>query len=214
MANLTYRAVNPRSEADITKFFSLIKKLSEFCNDNQTIDADKIKWARVHMGAIELLDKFKDKPLEPLNNNADEFSFVCEKDGEFVGYISVCAYHVVNGERPDDDIGIIHEIYVNDEHRNGTTAYTLLQLGLKKLIECGKTRAICNVQEDNPYRYLHFAMADGNIIKTTECKRANGDTTTDYTLLIDLKALQKMSFLDLAKKTAKFKRETANEITK
>ena len=203
---MNYRAINPRSDEDIKKYFELIKGLSDYCGDLQVFDDEKIKWARFHMGAIEYCDKFKNEPLHPLEENADEFAFVCEDEGEFVGYIDIATYHVENGERAEDDIGMLHDIYVLDDYRNGDIAYNLLQIAVDKLLECGKNKAICNVQADNPNRFLHFAMADNNIIKESECKRRNGSKTIDYTLLIDLKKLKDMSLLDLAKKTAKIKR--------
>lgn len=207
MSEYKYRAVNPRSDEDIKKYFELIKGLSDYCGDLQVFDAEKIKWARFHMGAIEYCDKFKDEPLHPLEENADEFAFVCELDGEFVGYIDIATYHVENGQRPEDDIGILHDIYVKDDYRNGDIAYSLLQMAVDKLLKCSKHKAICRVQADNPNRFLHFAMADNNIINESECTRRNGSKTIDYILLIDLENLKSMTLLDLAKKTAKIKKQ-------
>lgn len=208
MENYKYRALNPRNEEDVNKYFKLVCKLSDFCNDNNSVDENMIKWVRVHMGAVELVNPaYKNKPLPPLDENADEFVFVCEVDGKLIGYIGVCSYHIVDGQCPDDDIGILHEIFVLDEYRNGTIAYTLLQMAIDKLIEKGKNRAICNVQEDNPNRFLHFAMANNNVIKEQECTRKNGTKTTDYTLLIDLHNLKNTSITGLAKKTAQIKKE-------
>ena len=209
MANLNYRALNPRSDEDIKKYFELACGLSDFCNDNKSIDENRIKWARAHMGAVEYVNSaYKDKPLPPLEENADEFVFICENDNEFVGYVDVCSYHVVDHKRPDDDIGILSEIFVLDEYRNGTIAYTLLQMGIDKLMEKGKNRAICNVQEDNPNRFFHFAMADNNIVRHGDCIRSDGTKTTDYTLLIDLHKLKNISLTQLAKKSARLKKET------
>ena len=80
-------------------------------------------------------------------------------------------------------------------------------MGVDKLIECGKFRAICNVQEDNKNRFIHFAMADGNVIETCKCKRKDGTETIDYTILIDLKKLQKTSKKELGFKAIKYKKE-------
>lgn len=208
MANFSYRALNPRNDEDVKKYFELVCGLSDFCNDNKSVDENMIKWACVHMGAVELVNSaYKDKPLPPLDENADEFVFICEDNGKFIGYVEVCSYHIVDGKRPDDDIGILHEIFVLDEYRNGTIAYTLLQMAINKLIEKGKNRAICNVQEDNPNRFLHFAMANNNVIREQECTRKDGTKTIDYTLLIDLQNLKNMSLMGLAKKAAYIKKE-------
>lgn len=207
MADYKYRALNPRNDDDINRYFKLVCGLSDFCNDNKSVDQNMIKWARVHMGAVELVNPvYKNKPLPPLDENADEFVFICEDNGGFIGYVEICSYHIIDGKRPNDDIGILHEIFVLDKYRNGTIAYTLLQMAIDKLIEKGKNRAICNVQEDNPNRFLHFAMANNNVIKEQECTRKDGTKTTDYTLLIDLHNLKNMSLMELAKKAAHIKK--------
>ena len=115
MGEFIYRMVDPRNDKDMIQYIGLQKMLSDFCNDVSTFGSERIKWARFHMGAIEYVDKFKEKPLQPLENNADEFAFICEKDGEFIGYCDICTYHVVDGKRPNDNIGIIHDIFVKDE---------------------------------------------------------------------------------------------------
>ena len=32
----------------------------------------------------------------------------CEDNEKFIGYVEVCSYHIVDGKRPNDDIGILH----------------------------------------------------------------------------------------------------------
>ena len=207
MEKFVYRAVNPRSDADMLKLANLERSLQAFCNSEKQITKEHLKWSRIHMGAVEYFDDYKGKELLPLEENADEFVYVCEAGDEFVGYVEVCSYHVVDGKRPDDDIGILHEIYVKDEYRGGEIAYRLLQMGIDKLLQKNKTRAICNVQEDNPNRHLHFAMAGKNVIDQKEIKRCNGKKTIDYTLLIDLNNLKKKSMVQLARDSAKIRRE-------
>ena len=213
--DLKYRALNPRNDEDITKYIELVKALGLYCNDcNDYIDDEFIKWASFHMGAVEVVDtQYQGKLLPDLEDNADDFVFVCEDGDKFIGYVEVCSYHIENGDRPDDDIGILHEIFVLDEYRNGFIAYTLLQLAVSKLQNKGKRKAICNVQEDNPNRFLHFAMADNNVIKSEACQRADGSVTTDYTLLVDLGKLKNTSFKQLAMKTVQLQKNNKHLIT-
>lgn len=187
----TFRAVNPRCDEDMKKYIDLTFGLDNHLKIKRKIDDNFVNWKRWHFGAPEYVfpEEHKNKPIEDFNKLADEFVFLCENNGETIGYIEVSNYHVVKGKRPDDDIGIIGEIYLKPEHRKIDLSLKLLKLGVQKLIECGKFRAICNVQEDNKYRYLHFAMADGNVIHKDKCKRKDGSTTIDYTLMIDLKKL-------------------------
>lgn len=69
-----------------------------------------------------------------------------------------------------------------------------------------KNYAICNVQEDNPNRFLHFAMANNNVVGKQKIVKGDGKETIDYTLLIDLHNLKYVSFKDLAKKAIDIKR--------
>jgi len=186
-----FKAVDPRNDEDVEKYIDLSKGLDEHLKVKRKMDENFFKWKRCHLGAPEYVfpDEYKNKPLEDFNKLADEFVFICEENGKAIGYIQVANYHVVKGERPDDDIGIIGEIFVKPEYRKQDISLKLLNLGVQKLIDCGKFRAICNVQEDNKYRYLHFAMADGNVVHEDICKRQDGSKTIDYTLMIDLKQL-------------------------
>ena len=161
------------------------------------------------MGATELLPQHQqqDDYSLGLQQKPDEISIVAELEGEIIGYVEIATYHLVKWKRPDDDIGLLHEIFVKEQYRNTDISFKLLQMGAEKLIECGKFRAICNVQEDNKQRFLHFAMADGNIIEIGKCKRKDGTETIDYTLLIDLKKLQKTSKKELGFKAARLRRE-------
>ena len=186
-----FRAVNPRCDEDVEKYIDLRKGLDKHLKITREIDATLVNWKRWHLGAPEYMfpEDYKDKPLGDIEKLADEFVFLCEEKGEAIGYIEVSNYHVVDGERPDDDIGIIGEIFIKPEYRKQDISLKLLKLGVKKLIECGKFRAICNVQEDNEYRFLHFAIADGNVVYEDKCKRKDGSETIDYTLMVDLKKL-------------------------
>lgn len=205
-----YRTLNPSNEDDVKKFLNIRGQLDEHLKKKvKPLTEEQIKWLRIRMGAIELLPENEQKREYALGlqTKPDEICIVCEDENNVIGYIEIATYHVVNGERPNDDIGIISDIFVKEKFRNTNISFKLLQMGVDKLIECGKFRAICNVQEDNKQRFLHFAMADGNVIETSTCKRKDGTKTTDYTLLIDLKKLQNTTKKELGFKAAKLRRE-------
>lgn len=205
-----YRAINPHDEEDIKKLLNIQEELGNHLNCGaKPLTEEQIKWLRIRMGATELLPQHQqqDDYSLGLQQKPDEISIVAEFEGEIIGYVEIATYHLVKGKRPDDDIGLLHEIFVKEQYRNTDISFKLLQMGVKKLIECGKFRAICNVQEDNKQRFLHFAMADGNVIETSTCKRKDGTKTTDYTLLIDLKKLQNTTKKELGFKAAKLRRE-------
>ena len=205
-----YREINPHDEEDIKKYLDIREELNSYLKKKvNPLTDEQIKWLRIRMGATELLPKHQQQSEYALGlqNKPDEICIVCEVENEIIGYVYVNTYNVVNGERTKDDIGIISDIFVTEKYRNTDISFNLLQMGVKKLIECGKFKAICNVQEDNKQRFLHFAMADGNVIETSTCKRKDGTNTTDYTLLIDLKKLQGLTKKELGFKAVKYKRE-------
>ena len=206
----SYRAINPQDEEDIKKYLDIHEELNSYLKKKvNPLTDEQIKWIRIRMGATELLPKHQQQSEYALGlqNKPDEICMVCEVENEIIGYVYVNTYNVVNGERTKDDIGIISDIFVIEKYRNSSVAFELLQMGVKTLIEYGKFKAICNVQEDNKQRFLHFAMADGNVIETSTCKRKDGTQTIDYTLLIDLKKLQNTTKKELGFKAAKLRRE-------
>ncbi len=206
-----YRKIDPRKEEDIKKYLDIQYRLDNYLKkDIQPLTEEQIKWLRIRMGNVDLLpnnnNKGKSLYQQKLENLADEHCFVCELDKNVIGYIFVCTYHVVNGERQDDDVGIISEIYVKDNYRNGEIAYNLLQLACDTLLNAGKNIAMISVQEDNPNRFLHFAMAD-KLINKEKCKRKDGTITISYDLLLDIKNLKTTTIRQLAFKAIKIKKQ-------
>ncbi len=211
MNKFIFRAVDPRNDDDMHKYFCLAKGLSDYLNNLATFDENEMRWARIRMGAVEYVDlqDWINKPLKPIEDEAQEFVFVCELNGEFIGYIDFCDYHMEDGKVKDDEIGAIHEIFVKDkfQHKDSTISFTLLKMAVEKLLECGKTHAVLEVQEDNKNRFLHFALADGNVIEKTTCKRRNGEETISYRLLADLNKIKKLTPMNIIIKTAHMKKK-------
>ena len=216
MKNYIFRAVDPRSDSDMRKYFAIAEKLSKFLKNGASFDDNQMRWARIRMGAIEYVDlqDYVNRTLPNIEENAHEYIYVCEYNDEFVGYVDICDYHArINGEIIEDDCGAIHEIFVDEEHRNNHfIAEKLLKIAIQKLISKGKNKAVCEVQEDNPNRFLHFAIAD-EILEQDVCTRIDGTETIDWTLLIDILKIQNKSGWDIAKKAAKIKRELYKQKT-
>ena len=51
--NCVFRAVNPRNDEDIRKYFELLNDLCNFLNSKKTYNENRIKWKRYHFGAPE-----------------------------------------------------------------------------------------------------------------------------------------------------------------
>ena len=207
----TYRKVNPSDINDINRYLAIQKQLKDFLKVNaRDLTEEQIKWLRIRMGAYELLSDIngKDKVLsDRLQRQVDEIVYLCEVDDEVTGFCAICTYHIKDGERLDDNIGIISDIYVKEEYRNGDIAYKLLQLAIKELLQANKTAVVMEVQEDNPNRFLHFALADKILFKE-KCKRNDGTITISYSLLIsDVRKIQKIEPRELALKAIKIKKD-------
>jgi len=214
MLDYVYKAVNPRDDEDIAGYLNLVAELRKFCNQKYDFDENFVNFTRCNMGAIEYIKDINRDQLPPLEDNAGEFAYVCEHKGEFIGFVKICYFHFDNGKCINNDVGILHEIYVKEEYRNGTVAYNLMQMAVEKLIQKGKKYAICNVQDFNPNRFLHFAMADSKIKKIEESTRSDGTKVLDYSLLIDLNKLKNTALIELAKKASLLKKGVLNlEIT-
>ena len=212
--NFKYRKLNPHIREDIYKYLEIQNKLNHFLNSKaKPLTEDQIKWLRIRMGAFELLDDYKGKDKElatRLDEQADEICYFCELNNEVIGFCAICTYHIVDGERPNDAIGIISDIYVDEQYRNGEIAYNLLQYALEELIKANKTSAIMIVQEDNPNRFLHFALAD-RVLSTDIISRKNKTKTINYELLIsDILKIKSLSSRDLARRAIKIKKQFNN----
>lgn len=207
MHDCVYRKVDPHNLNDINKLLTIQYRLNEYLNSNsKPLTQDQIKWLRIRMGAYELLDDYKSKDKEladRLEGSPDEISYFCECDGEIVGFCSICNYHIVNGNRPNDKTGLISDIFVDEKHRNGDIAYKLLQYAIEELIKANLTSAIMVVQEDNPNRFFHFALAD-KVLDTQIISRRNKIKTINYELLIsDIHKIKNMSSKEIARRAIK-----------
>lgn len=182
------------TEEYFDEYLKLSMGLSDYLQNTQTFEDERIMWQKKHF--------FEWK---------DEFAYLCMCENKAVGYIHCCNFHCLNGSYCDNDgVGIISDIYMKDEHQNaGDNAYTLLQLCLDELIKNGKNKAIMNVQDDNPNKIFHFAMAD-TLIEENTCKRRDGSITKDYVLLIsDLEKLKNTSLWSLGKRAARINKSSA-----
>lgn len=212
--SVTYRKLDARNDDDFKLFLSMEDGLDDYLKTNiSEIDLTKKHlWTRVHMGAVEFLDelvpgKNTTEYKKQLLKRPDQVCYVAEDDGKVVGYIVYLNYCVMNDERLGEEYGNLNAILVKENYRGTGVAYQLLQLALNDLINNGKTKLILTVQQDNPNRFLHFAMAD-TVFSQDFCIRRDGTKTNSYNLLIsDAEKLKNMSGLELARKAANIKRK-------
>lgn len=210
---LIYRKVDSYNENDMKKLVEMMGLLNGYLKSTASpLTESQLDWLRIRMGNVDLLDKIvKNKDNTEYKNQLlktpDEIAWFCEYNGEVIGYTHVCTYNIKNGERQNDDIGNISDIFVLEKYRKPSISYGLLTKAFETLIEAGKNRVCMNVQEDNSNRFLHFALAD-KIVKRYKCKRTDGSVTVGYELLVsDIKKIQQLSYWDIAKRALKVKKE-------
>ena len=115
MVGYKYRAINPHDDIDIEKYLEIHYELDSFLKKKfNPLTEEQVKWLRIRMGAIELLPKHQQTGDYALGliKKPDEIAIVCEKEDEVIGYIHVNTYNVKDGERTNDDVGIISDIFV------------------------------------------------------------------------------------------------------
>jgi len=208
MKELNFRKLNPRNDEDMESFKYLSSKLCEHLNQEFNFNEEYLNYMRFHMGAIEYIDeRLKGGELPKVEDNAREFVEVCECEGKCIGMIHYNNYYITDDKVYHKDIANIIEIFVLDEFRGGDIAFKLLKSAVTSLTDKGISKARCNVQEDNPYRFLHFAMADRNIVETSETTRINGAKTINYCLEIDLEKLKDLTYMQFVKKIAKTRKD-------
>ena len=91
-------------------------------------------------------------------------------------------------------------IYVDEKYRCGQIAYNLFKLGLQDIIKRGLNSAVMTIENNNPNKYLHFAIAD-RIIEEREELLKNGNTIKQYLLGIsDVNVINNLTFKDCMKR--------------
>lgn len=130
-----------------------------------------------------------------------EFCILAKEHDEPIGLISVDFSNELefNGCNYTAAIPLI---FVEQKKRNGILSYDLLKIALK---ECKKreTKSIAiSVEDNNPHKFLHFAIAD-TLIDINQEYLIDGKTVTQYVLgITDINTTLNMPFSKLAKKVS------------
>ena len=216
--SITYRKLDARNDKDFCLFLAMEESLDDYLKTNKSEEnlTQKHLWTRVHMGAVEFLDELvpgKDTTeyRKQLQTMPDEVCYIAEENAETIGYVVYLNYWCENGARLGAEYGNINAILVKDGYKGTDVAFNLLKLALIDLANNGKTKITMTVQQDNPNRFLHFAMAD-TLLNKSKCKRKNGTITISYDLLIsDIKKVLNMSSLEIGKRAVKIRRKIGEE---
>ena len=147
-------------------------------NDTQTIKDIVNK-----MYGIEYETRDTKKIAEAIKNKT-EIYVLAHKDDNCIGF---CGSSINNDYYKDiisPDVAVIDYIYVDKKHRNFFLSFELISTLFKELVKNGTKQAIMQVQTYNPQRFLHYALSNKNIIKSTPVE-VKGRIYEDQILLIE-----------------------------
>ena len=125
--------------------------------------------------------------------------YVAECDGEVVGVVCVDVSEKIIVEEVEY-CASIPLIFVDEKYRQGAVAYKLFKTALQDIERQGYNSLIMNVAENNPYKYLHFALAD--IIINEDKQKINEEETKIVHVLgiSNIKELKNLTFKDFLQK--------------
>ena len=84
-------------------------------------------------------------------------------------------------------------IFVDEKYRRGAVAYDLFNLALKEVKQKDKNSLVMSVEDNNPYKFLHFAIAD-ILIEENEALTEDGKTKQYILGITDVGKVQQCSF--------------------
>ena len=136
----------------------------------------------------------------------DNYTIIAKEDNKPIGLVSVDFSNELefNGKNYTAAIPLI---FVEENNRNGILSYDLLKLALSECKKRGSTSIVISVEDNNPHKFLHFALAD-TIIDENQEYLTDGETITQYILGIsNVETILSMPFSQLAKKVSKTKKD-------
>jgi len=97
-------------------------------------------------------------------------------------------------------------IFVDERYRNGKIAFNLFKFAIYEIKRRGFNALTISVEDNNPNKYWHFAIADILLDKREE-KLINGETTTQFILgVTDIIRFTNLSMKELMNRAVKVKR--------
>ena len=136
----------------------------------------------------------------------DNYTIIAKEDDKPIGLVSVDFSNELefNGNNYTASIPLI---FVEEKNRNGILSYELLKLALKECKKRGVISLAISVEDNNPHKFLHFALAD-IIIDENQEYLTDDKTITQYILGVsNIENILAMSFSQLAKKVSQTKKD-------
>ena len=178
------------TENDINVFVDFHKKLNDLIGFKNNVLEDP-----------EILELLKQSLV-----SEDNYTIIAKDNDTSIGLVSVDFSNELefNGNNYTASIPLI---YVEEKSRNGILSYDLLKMALKECKKRDITSVVISVEDNNPHKFLHFALAD-TIIDENKEYLTDDKTITQYILGIsNIETLLTMPLSQLAKKISKTKKD-------
>lgn len=97
-------------------------------------------------------------------------------------------------------------IFVDEKYRGSPIAYDLFDLSLKEILNRNQNSLVMSIEDNNPYKYLHFSIAD-KLIEEREEPTLSGEMVKQYLLgITDVKSVQGLTLKEHLKRVSYTKR--------
>lgn len=176
-------------EDEINIFIGFHKKLNDLIGFKNNILDDS-----------EILDYLKQDLFSDEN-----YTIIAKENDNPVGLVSIDFGNELefNGNNYTASIPII---FIEEQNRNGILSYELLKMALNECKKRGVISIAISVEDNNPHKFLHFALAD-TILDENQEYLTEDKTVIQYVLGIsNIETLLTTPFSQLAKNVSKTKR--------
>ena len=176
------------NEADAKTILEMQHKLNEMLGLNKDIDEEI----------------FLDYLKQSINSN-DTVYYIARLNTEAIGVVSIDFSNSLT-VRDVEYSASIPLIFVNKNHRDGKISFKLFKLAIEEIIKRNLNSFAMTIEENNPNKYLHFAIAD-QLIEEREELLENGNSTKQYLLgVTDINSINNLSYKDILKRVSYTKR--------
>ncbi len=178
------------NESEIDVFVSFHKKLNDLIGFKDNVFDDP-----------EILECLKQDLI-----SEDSYTIIAKEDDKPIGLISVDFSNELefNGNNYTASIPLI---FIEEKNRDGILSYELLKRALKECKNRGANSVVISVEDNNPHKFLHFALAD-TILDENQEYLTDTKKVTQYVLGIsNVEPLLTMPLSLLAKKISQTKKD-------
>lgn len=180
------------TEQDVKKIIEIQHKLNEMLN------LEYVKEETFWLYFEEMLK-------EDIRNETSIY-YLAKDEDNIIGCVCLEQYE----DELISDVGnfnyAIPLIFVSEKYRNGKIAFNLFKKVIKDIIKRGYNNLVMSVEDNNPNKYLHFAISDVLLDKREE-ELVDGGTTTQYVLgITDISRISNLSMKEIMNRAVKVKR--------